>query len=567
MLTFISRMKFLKRFIIFVGVIAIAIFIFVGFFLEDILVNKLKKELKHTFANYYRIDYRSIQTSIGWSGLNIKINQPKFTTDTNLHEFNSKFPTFFFKARTLEINGISIRKLLFTDDIKVNSIDLIKPVLKLIVYKTDSTTIDKKEVKVKDEIKKDPDHLIIIQKITIQKGIWANCRHDNYNDTLFSGTNINASLENVNMTAVKLKTLPYNLGDENNFFFSVAKSQYRPYNSDYSFHLDSLILNDKAKIISAKNITQEANKSKLQISNEETFVKTIVEGKIGSFLLRGYNMEQLIVQKSMVIQSITLGKIDLDMLRNKHKQFDLESEKLLIQEMITGLSFYLKLDSIIVKNSKVHFELLHNKINTPVSFHISNFHAIFTHINTMESTHDTMLLNGYGKFMDVADFSMKASFPDLYSPDHLFSGKIGAMPFSMFNPVLYGFAGIKIASGTIKSIAFKGMCNKYESMGRVTFMYRDLEIDVDKKQDKKSRLAGETRKKAKLISFLGNMALQNNNPRNENEEPETVNFYFKREKYQNHTLLWLGGILDGVKNTLISQNIQDQGKKFMKGKK
>jgi hypothetical protein len=549
--------RFYKWFLLGLGILVFASIIFVTFFLKDLLIQKLSNELKHTFHNYYTIQYASLKTSLSLNGLNITIDKPRFKSDTSLHALNRKFPALFFKADKLIVRDLSVRKLLFTDELKLDEILLKQPKLIFIVFSVDTTTLFTKTKKHKPK-KRNYANFLHINKISFTNGSLVCCYNNQIKDTTFLGININAIVENIDMQVSKLKTLAYNLRPENNFSFSASRSYYRPFQSNFSFYLDSLVLSDKKKIISAKNIAQITNRSKLDISKTLQYVKTITEATIGSFKLRGYDIKQILDQKSMVIQSMTLNAIELNMFRNKQKQFDLKSEKLLIQEMITELPFKLKLDSIIITNSKIHFELLYKNSQTPFVFYINKLNAVFTHLNTLNNSYDTMMLAGNGTFMDVANFNVQAGFPNIHSPHHFYSGKVGTMPFSKFNTLLFGYAGIKITSGAIKSIAFNGICNQFENRGRVTFKYNDLEIGITKHNGKK---------KAKLISFLGNMVLQNNNPRNEHERATSVNYYFRREKYQSHTMLWIGGILEGVKNTLIRKNIQEKGKKFMKNKK
>jgi hypothetical protein len=56
--------------------------------------------------------------------------------------------------------------------------------------------------------------------------------------------------------------------------------------------------------------------------------------------------------------------------------------------------------------------------------------------------------------------------------------------------------------------------------------------------------------------------LQNNNPAKEGEDPKKVNYYLRREKYKGHVVLLFGGILEGVKNTLVNQKVQEKAQRI-----
>ena len=530
--------------------------IFIVFFLKALLVKKLTNELKHTFGNYYTIKYNSIETSIGWNGLSIVIDQPTFTSDTSDHESNLKFPALFFHSQKLVIGNLSIRKLLFTNDLQFGEITLKKPRLKFIVFSNDSTV--RAEKPTMKNRKKNIDDNLIIQKIKIENGSLVSCHYNEKADTTFLGFNINASLENLNIDIAKIKTLAYALKNENNFCFSVGKAYYKPFQSNYLFAMDTLVLNDKTKVISAKNLAETTLKSKLALSRLSRYSKIIPETKIASFKLEGYDLKKLFLNNTIRVKTIFLNEIDLEMFKNKQQQLNTSDEKPLFQNMLTSFPFLLIIDSVYITNSAMSFELIDHKTKTPVAFYLNHINAVLTKINTLQKSIDTMMLTSTGRFMNAANFKIKAIFPDLYNDANYYSGYVGPMSFNKFNLILSSYSGIKIVEGKIKSIVFSGWCNKFENYGSLVFKYNDLEIEVDKTNRQGKR------KKAKLISMFGNMVLHNNNPRDKKNPAASVSYYFRRQKYQNHVVLWVGGLLEGVKNTLVNKNTVDRGKKYLK---
>lgn len=539
--------------------LALAVTIFIAFFLNDFLVNKLKKELTQAFDHYYTISYKSMKTTIDLNGLTIVIDKLSFKSDTSRHDLKEKFPALFFDAHRLILNNLSVRKLLFTTELQFGEITLKNPILKYIVFSKDSAQIQQQNLFKKR--KRNNLDFLTINKVKIEHGILASCHNDNKLDTTFLGFNISASIENIHLSVTKIKSLAYSLQSKNNFKFSVAKAFYKPHRASYIFYMDSLFLNDSRKIISAKNLSESTLKSKLEISNQFKFSKLIAETKVGSFLVRGYNLKKLLLNNSIVIQSLKLDNVELELLKNKRRQINKDSEKLLIQQLFTNFSYLIDIDSIIVCNSNLWFELMDHNNKKPVIFHLKQLNALLVNINTTSESKDTMILTGNGKFMDVSNFNIKAVFPNIHEPSNFYSGYVGPMSFKKFNPILKSYSGIKIANGKINSIVFSGSCNKYENNGLLVFNYQDLEIEVEK-----INKAGNKRK-ARLISMLGNMVLHNNNPRNKNEAAIWVNYYFKRKTYESPVLQWIGGILEGVKNTLINKNVQKKGKRFFSKKK
>lgn len=550
-----SLRKFLQWFFILFSVLLLGGGIFVAFFLEDMLVNKLKSELRYTFREYYSIDYKSMTTFVDWNGLSITIDKPIFKSDTSKHRLNRRFPTLFFNADKLEVNNISIRKMLFTDDLGLDKIKLQKPELKLLLFNTDTT--DTRNGKHRRR-KRNRRYLRYLQvnNISIEHGNIAFSNFKDVSDTTFMGYDISSSVENINVKMSRLKNLAYRLKKENKFKFSVEKAYLKPYGSNYVFYMDSLKLDDNIKLISAKNISETTVKSKLAMSHDHRYAKAIPETNIGSFVLRGYNLKELMLQRMISVHSVHMDEIDIEVFKNKKKGWNKSEEKLLIHEMLTNLPFSFQVDTLHITNSNLYFEMIDKKTSSPVGIYLTDMHVLLTQVNTLPGSRDTMILQGRGKFMGVADFKIKILFPNVFEDDNYYSGYIGAMPFSKFNEILASYSGIRITDGKIHSIVFSGKCTEYENFGSLVFRYNDLKIEGVRKSDNKRK------RKIPLIGLVGNIVLQNNNPAKEGEDPKKVNYYLRREKYKGHVVLLFGGILEGVKNTLVNQKVQEKAQRI-----
>ncbi len=547
--------KFLKwTFFIFLFLV-ISGGIFVAFFLEGFLVDKLERELRYTFRNYYSIEYRRMDTWVDWNGLSITIHHPKFTSDTTKHRLNQRFPTLFFDSDKLEIKNISIRKLLFTDELDLDRVHLKKPELKLLIFDTD-TTDNHNGWQRRKKRKRHSLRYLYLDRIEIEHGNMAFANFKDVSDTTFMGYDINSSVDNIRVKMSRLKTLAYRLKKENKFHFSVGRAYLKAYGSNYFFYMDSLRLDDYNKRISAKNISETTIKSKLAVSHSHRYAKAIPETSIGSFVLKGYKLKELMLQKTISVHTIYMDQIDIEVFKNKKKGWNKNKKKLLIHEMLTELPFAFKVDTVHISNSNLYFEMIDKKTLAPVGIYLTRMHVLLTQVNTLPGSRDTMILQGRGKFMDAADFHIKVLFPNVFEDDNYYSGYIGAMPFSKFNEILASYSGIRITDGKIHSIVFSGKCTEYENFGSLVFRYNDLEIEGARKSD------SDRKRKIPLVTILGNIVLQNNNPSKEGEEPKKVDYYLRRESYKGHVVLLFGGILEGVKNTLINKNIQEKAKKI-----
>lgn len=546
------RRKFLKWFSIsFLG-LAVSVFVFVTFFLEDVLVDKLTRELNRTFKHYYSIDYKSMEAFMTWNGFSIRIDEPRFKSDTANHELNKLFPTLFFTSHKLEIKGISVRQLLFTDNLSLGKIKLEKPTLKVIIYDADAIDSTAQQDRKKKKKKPTTDYLDI-SRAEIVNGTLACSHYKDLSDTTFLGYGINASVENIGVKASRIKTLAYELTKENSFHFRVRKALWNPYRSHYVFEMDSLDMDDRKKVISAKNLSEKTFTSKLNVSRQFRYAKDIPEVTIGAFVLRGYQLKDLILQQSIVVRSITLDQTRVEIFKNRQKAINKNKEALLLNEMLLELPFSVKVDTVHLTHSSLTFDMIHQK-GTPLRVSLTGMNILLTGVNTIPGSHSTMVLEGRGKFMGAANFQIRIVFPNIFKDDSSYKGYIGEMSFKTLNPLLASYSGLEITDGRIHSIVFSGRCTKYENFGSLVFKYNDLRIQkIRITDDGKSR-------KIPLVTLMGNIMLKNNNPRQKGEDPVRVNYHIRREKYRGHVALLFGGVMEGVKNTLMTLDMQKKTK-------
>ena len=119
-----------------------------------------------------------------------------------------------------------------------------------------------------------------------------------------------------------------------------------------------------------------------------------------------------------------------------------------------------------------------------------------------------------------------------------------------FNELIGTAYPLKIDSGKLNKLTFKGSSNKDKSKGVISFEYSDLEGSFLKEKK------GE-KKRAVIISAIINMYIHTSNPRENEESIEKMNFTFSKKAHQGQLMLWLGGVLDGVIKTIVKEKKHD----------
>jgi hypothetical protein len=90
-----------------------------------------------------------------------------------------------------------------------------------------------------------------------------------------------------------------------------------------------------------------------------------------------------------------------------------------------------------------------------------------------------------------------------------------------------------------------GTATNNTSRGKLTFIYDSLDCDVYKK-DENGR-----QKKSWFYSVAANSAIHYSNPIHKNDKPREVDFYFEKQPFQGQSMLWIGGLVDGMIKTML----------------
>jgi hypothetical protein len=124
-------------------------------------------------------------------------------------------------------------------------------------------------------------------------------------------------------------------------------------------------------------------------------------------------------------------------------------------------------------------------------------------------------------------------------------GSLSGMEVPALNPILENNAFIFVESGKIDEMNFSLTANNTKATGSINLLYHDLNIKVKNRQtDETSGL------KEKLISFIANMVVINENPK-QGKEVRVGIIDFERDPEKFIFNYWVKSILSGVKSSLL----------------
>jgi hypothetical protein len=530
--------------------LSISLVVVIGLYLtrnhaQKLVIKRLEVVLAATFGNYYHIQSDSIHVDLTYQSLSIQIIHPVFTTDTLQKQFLQKFPVVFFKADTLAIRKINLRKLLLQKSLYLEGILLNNPQLSIFL---NAATVEKTPTDSQAKVvKRNLIRNLEFHTLQIQRGNISLLPLNTPDDTLFYGDNINIRITEANFPNLSEEGL-FRRATIGNTVITTNDVYFNPPRSPYYFAMDKLFINTKQNVVKCHKVNLTSKKSLYKRSVINTYQKTFGEVEIGSLLLKGVDYAK-IAEHSLIAEYAELANTHFSLLRNKTKLLDKTAAKKSLQEALKSLNMTLDIDTVNLYNIHLGILVQFPKHQDPASIRIHHIKGKLLHLSNREHPKYPMELDIRAKIMQTGDLHFVASFP-LHNERHSYKATISSMPFEEWNEVISKIADIKIESGNIKKIVLTGEATSMETKGNIQFEYRDLQATIYKRT-KSGQLV-----KSPLLTLATNGLLRMRNPEKDDGIPVLKDFYFKREAYQGQIMLWVGGLIDGIEATLLNARLK-----------
>lgn len=258
----------------------------------------------------------------------------------------------------------------------------------------------------------------------------------------------------------------------------------------------------------------------------------------GRISLKGIDFNLLL--NDTVINSKKINVNDVHFLSYKDKRLPFRHgiEKPMLTDMLRQLNLKIKVDSLVVKDSKIEYEEFNDKTLKYGNIDFTRLRGAITGIKNYNLTvNDSLRFNMYARFMNATDLRLKyaQSFSDSLSGFHL---KVIASSFDLtkLNPLLAPFASAEAKSGYLDTLRMSVTGRKHLAYGVMKMYYHDLNVQyLDKGNE------GHQSLKAKSISFFANRLVHKKNQRGTGDvfaerDPEKgfVNYWVK---------IFIGGVL------------------------
>jgi len=262
-----------------------------------------------------------------------------------------------------------------------------------------------------------------------------------------------------------------------------------------------------------------------------------------------FDLEQFVYNELVSAKKISLS-IDLRVLTDKfHGNNTVSRLGQYPHQLLQKLKYKVHIPNVHVQNSRIQYTERKAKTGQTGTLYFSNVNGDIS--NFSNTTKGSMKLVSEGRLMNEGKAQAEWDFPMNASDGRFFvKGTLKGLNLMSMNDVAKNLADAEILSGSLTQLDFTMNGTNTSSSGEVVFTYKDLKIKILK--DGESGLL----KNAKVVSFLANAAIKNNQ-----SEPVRQSYTNQRDKTKSFfNLLWKS-IFEGIKNTVLIKPAKSINKK------
>lgn len=334
-----------------------------------------------------------------------------------------------------------------------------------------------------------------------------------------------------------LDTLIYRFHD-----FSTGIHDLDIQTADSLFHvtMQSFDLSYEDKSIKLKGISFKPNVSHAVLQKKHKYQHTEFSGSVGKLDILKVNFDSLIYVHKLFIDEIIADSVKASIFKDKTKPIDSTRRPVYLGQTIAAIPI-----PVLIKNVKATHVHLENTERKPDS---TNAKVSITKAN-LEVKNMTNLSSKTGLVMSAdAYINGKAHFKagltfSYQKPQFSFEGEVKKFDLPDLNPLIQAYTPAKINKGVSDEISFSGLAEQTKASGTMKFLYHDLEVDLELKEQAKW--------KSSVIAFAANSVVNSSNPVSSALPPRIVQFNVERDVTKGFVNVIIKSILNGLKETMI----------------
>lgn len=472
---------------IIIGIVAtMALLLALNFGLNFWLTNQLPKVIKNNNETPYHINYNKLTVDLFPS--NIYISKIEVTPKVKPKNSEAKIGVYA-KTAAIKITNFSIWHFIFNNVIKAKSVTIDQP--DVILYKKDKNTKN-----IQKEIVAPFEKIIIVSDIFLKKGKLVVISTQD-NKVLLSTQNISTNIEGIVINdAILDRPIPF-LFD--NYVIDFDSLYYKP-NDFYTIKANQIkITNHKLQLRNFEYLPEYSRAEFVKKIPKEKDLFTIKAKNVAINSMNwGFDKNEVFFFNA---KSVVLEGANANIYRNKIPKDDL-SKKPLYNKLLREIKFPLKIDTLLIKHSKLVYEEEIDFEKGPAKLTFDPFDLVATHIQSGFGIKKTAAVDIKVNSQFMKDSQLKVHWTfNVMDPNDGFRIKGTIQNFDINSMYQFTKPYINVAfDGVFNSYAFDIIGNDKKAKGTASLKYKDLNVTFYKKN--------KPEEEAKLKSAVVNLILK-----------------------------------------------------------
>jgi hypothetical protein len=495
----------------------------------------------------HRIQYKNIRVNL--IGHVIKIMNVRIFPDSSLVKDENLW--FEINVSTIKLTDFSIFKMLFHKSLVIGDFMLLTPEVYVhLPVLPPAKIVDKVAEEKKPETKAPLLTKISLERLLLSGGNFLLIRGE---DTLASSPDISVLVQQIKLEKNSQQDpIGYTYGEVS---INLSNIRLNPKSGLYNMSLGSLSYHKIDTTAVLKDFRLIPKYDKKEFAKHQDFQAERMDVKIGRIDIERIGIKRLLAHQPLNISNIRIDSVDGDFYRDKNRPVNLNKFPLFYNESFLKIGIPVKLDTVMVTNSKVMYnELAEGKTNPgDITLNDFNLHTYGVSNYIADSTvKNEMKVFVSAKIMNEGPLNVEVDLP-LEGDLRTFRcrGSLGTMKLFPVNGMLEPSLNMIFKGGTLTRMTFDFTGNDNVSKGWMEFLYKDLDVVV---------LGKEPGKEKGFVSFMANTLTLSNNPV-PGKDIKAVEIGFERNKNKGIIGYIWKTIQSGLVRTILPTNKYEIKKK------
>lgn len=308
----------------------------------------------------------------------------------------------------------------------------------------------------------------------------------------------------------------------------------------FHFSLNAFNLSYKDKSITLDGLLYQPNISDAAIQNRYEFQHTQISATVGRVKVTGLQFDSLIYRKSLFIDNITIDHPDVAIFKDNTKPVNKARFPKYLGQQIGAVPLPLLIKQVDVTN--VNLTNVERKRDSSYAKVIIGRGSVSVKNVTNRSVDQPLTISANAYINGKVNFDARLGF-SYRDPQFTLDGKLARFDLPDLNPLIQAYTPAKINAGIADEISFTGMVKWTGSSGTMKFLYHDLDVDLDLKE--------QARWKSSVLAFAANSIVNASNPGSSTLPPRIVHLQATRDMNKGFVNIIIKSVLSGVKETMI----------------